>query len=326
MVAAMCPRCDGAVALHEGRPIITPAGAIELWHRACWSVRDVPLRAAAPVEPPRPSLTPRTVRWIAAGIAASSLVAIGLAQWSWAEVAPPPASALANVELRSPELIREHSAEAAREVAPARELTVETALEAKYEVPTDENGARLDEQFPTLRAWTHPVTGSAELMPPAASRHFGAERVGIERPECGAGHCGVDLDGPRGRPIVAVAAGVVVRVERSELGLDHRSGRYVRIEHGDGTLTAYMHMDDVADELQVGTRVDAGQYVGTLGATAVYSAPPHLHFSLEVPNHPGAHGDNTDTHYVDPAPFLVRSSIARAPHAVRIARAAKPAS
>src|SRR5262249_27176939 len=100
---------------------------------------------------------------------------------------------------------------------------------------------------------------------------------------------------------------------RSELGLDGRSGRYVRIEHDDGTLTAYMHLDAIAEDLQVGDHVDGGQYIGTLGATAVYSAPPHLHFTLEVPNHPGAHGDNTDTHFVDPAPFLVRAAIAPTP-------------
>src|SRR5262249_48911449 len=154
----------------------------------------------------------------------------------------------------------------------------------------------------------HPVTGAVELMPEQASRHFGARRDGIERRECGEGHCGVDLDGPRGRPIVAVAAATVVRIELSELGLDGRSGRYVRLEHDDGTLTPYMPLDDVAD-LRIGERVAAGQYLGTLGATAVFSAPPHLHFALEVPDHPGVDGDNTDTHFVDPAPFLVRATV-----------------
>jgi murein DD-endopeptidase MepM/ murein hydrolase activator NlpD len=130
------------------------------------------------------------------------------------------------------------------------------------------------------------------------------------RTECGAGHCGIDLDGPRGRPLVAVADGIVVRVELHELGLDGRSGRYVRIEHDDGTLTSYMHLDDVAP-LQPGDRILAGQYLGTLGASGVYDAVAHLHFSLEVPNHPGhgPHGDTTDTHYVDPAPYLVRATI-----------------
>src|SRR5262249_33762651 len=167
--------------------------------------------------------------------------------------------------------------------------------------------------FPSLVDWTHPVTGTTERVPEQASRLFGAERQGIERPECGSGHCGIDLDGPRGRPVVAVSDAVVVRVERHELALDGRSGCYVRIEHDDGTLTAYMHLDDIADGLEVGDHVDGGQYIGTLGATAVYAAAPHLHFSLEVPNHPGKHGDNTDTHYVNPAPYLVRASVVSVP-------------
>ena len=181
------------------------------------------------------------------------------------------------------------------------------SLDLRWPIPVVD-GQRLDDQFPALVDWIHPVTGSDEHMPEQPSRHFGAERKGVERLECGAGHCGVDLDGPRGRPIVAVANGTVVRVELSELGLDGRSGRYVRIEHDDGTLTAYMHMDDVAD-VRVGQRVTAGQYVGTLGASAVYESAPHLHFSLEAPRHPGSHGDNTDTYYVNPAPFLVRATV-----------------
>ncbi len=158
------------------------------------------------------------------------------------------------------------------------------------------------------------MSDSRELVPEQQSRWFGAERSGVERPECGAGHCGIDLDGPRGQPVVSVADGTVVRVEHHELGLDGRSGRYVRIEHDDGTITAYMHLDDIAPGLEVRDHVEAGQYIGTLGATAVYEAAPHLHFSLEVPLHPGEHhGDHAYTHYVDPAAFLARSAIVPAP-------------
>ena len=87
----------------------------------------------------------------------------------------------------------------------------------------------------------------------------------------------------------------------------------MRIEHTDGTLTAYMHLDTIADGLEVGDQVVAGQYLGTLGATACYRAAAHLHFSLELPNHPGRHGDNTDTRYIDPAPFLVRARVVAVP-------------
>jgi murein DD-endopeptidase MepM/ murein hydrolase activator NlpD len=302
------------VALHEGRPFVTAFNVVELWHRDCFDDRDVLVTRSTPLDFLPTPPTPRLIRVLGGAVAGSMLVAIVLGQWTWGEMAPPPAASLANVELAAPaEPVVLRTIDTTHERVPARLVTVENQIEARYEVPL-RDGMRLDEMFPTLRAWTHPVTGSPELMPEQASRHFGARREGIERPECGEGHCGVDLDGPRGRPLVAVAAGTVVRVERSELGLDGRSGRYVRIEHDDGTLTAYMHMDDVAD-VRVGDRVAAGQYVGTLGATAVFASAPHLHFSLEVPAHPGLHGDNVDTHYVDPAPFLVRATIAPS-HAV----------
>lgn len=298
--------------MHEGRPFVNVAGAVELWHRDCFDDRDLLITRSTPVDFLPTPPTPRLVRVLGGAVVGSMLVAIVVGQWTWGEMAPPLPASLANVEVAPPaEPVRLRVEDTAHERVPPRLVTVETELEARYEVPV-RAGVRLDEMFPTLRAWTHPVTGAGELMPEQSSRHFGAHREGIDRPECGEGHCGIDLDGPRGQPIVAVAAGTVVRVELSELGLDGRSGRYVRIEHDDGTLTAYMHMDDVAD-VHVGQRVAAGQYLGTLGATAVFSSAPHLHFSLEIPAHPGQHGDTTDTHYVDPAPFLVRSTIAAPP-------------
>ncbi len=305
----MCPRCGKPVALHEGRPFVTAFNVVELWHRDCFDDRDVLVTRSTPLDFLPTPPTPRLVRVLGGAVVGSMLVAIVLGQWTWGEMAPPPAALVVNVEPAAPvESVALRVVDTAHEPIPARIVTVETKLEARYAVPV-RDGMRLDELFPSLRAWTHPVTNSPELMPEQPSRHFGAHREGIDRPECGEGHCGIDLDGPRGRPVVAVAGGTVVRVELSKLGLDGRSGRYVRIEHDDGTLTAYMHMDDVAD-VHVGDRVAAGQYVGTLGATAVFESVPHLHFSLEVPAHPGLHGDNTDTHYVDPAPFLVRSTIA----------------
>ena len=294
-----------AVALHDGRPNVTPAGAVELWHRDCWN-RPVELVALPAALPPPSSRAPRIV-W--AAIAGSAMIAIGVSHFAFAEVVPPPpVASIATFDIAhtepAPITVEAH------EVVPPKPTHVTTPLEDHYQMPTYD-GVPFDEKYPSLHNWIHPVTASKELMPELRARHFGAERVGVERAECGAGHCGVDLDGPEGRPLVAVADGTIVRVERSELGLDHLSGRYVRIEHDDGALTAYMHMDDVAEELQVGDRVLAGQYIGTLGATAVYESVPHCHFSLEIPNRAGKHGDHTDTRYIDPAPFLVRSTIVK---------------
>jgi murein DD-endopeptidase MepM/ murein hydrolase activator NlpD len=297
-MGATCPKCASPVALHEGKPNVTALG-VELWHSTCWAVRH-----ARPVEEVA-IVAPRSVAaWRYATLGAAAVLALAFAIKP-AKATPASAAALVVAQCDDEALATPFHTTAHVDAPPQ-------LREPSYPVPVVD-GVALDEAYPSLLDWVHPVTGTSEKVPAQASRHFGAERKGIERSECGAGHCGVDLDGPRGRPIVSVSDGIVVRVERSELGLDGKSGRYVRIEHDDGTLTAYMHLDDIADGLEVGDHVDGGQYIGTLGATAVYGSVPHLHFSLEVPNLTGTHGDNTNTHYVDPAPFLARAGVSAVP-------------
>ena len=309
MQHAGCPRCGCAVSLHDGRPFVTGSGAVELWHRTCFEVRDQPIVVTPTLEPPpvryarASTVVPSRARLV--GVT-SAIAFVGVAFVGWA-TAGTPSAAVVNIDVAVQEATTIRGATATHEIVPPRVVHTEGFL-----IPTID-AVPLDRIYPSLRGWIHPVSAASERVPELRSRRFGSTRIGIERSECGAGHCGIDLDGPRGRPIVSVAAGTVVRVEHSELGADGKSGRYVRIEHDDGTLTAYMHLDDVADELKPGDRVDAGQYLGTLGATAVYSAPPHLHFSLEIPDHPGLRGDHTDTEYVDPAPFLARARISPMP-------------
>jgi murein DD-endopeptidase MepM/ murein hydrolase activator NlpD len=160
-----------------------------------------------------------------------------------------------------------------------------------------ERSEPLEERLPTLADWVFPVLGSDEPFPLKPTRRFGAGRDGRLVAECGGGHCGVDLDGPRGTPVVAVAWGVVTRVEHRS---DRRSGKYVRIEHPDSVYTAYMHLDEIADGLRVGDEIDAGDVVGTLGRTGIKHSAPHLHFGLAVPS------GNKLVH-IDPAPFLSRA-------------------
>ncbi len=147
--------------------------------------------------------------------------------------------------------------------------------------------------------WVHPVAAAFEVVPKTHGRRFGAERPGNRPSECGLGHCGLDLGGPRGTPIVAVLPGVVLRVEFSS---ERRSGRYVAIEHDDGSRTSYMHLDRISPDLNKGQRVMAGHMLGTLGKTGIHHSDPHLHFSLEVPQ---------DKHllYVDPTALLEDSVI-----------------
>jgi murein DD-endopeptidase MepM/ murein hydrolase activator NlpD len=309
MVVAACPRCASAVTLLQGRVVVASDGTVVMWHRPCWDARDIPRVpvAAYALLPERPR---RAMKYVATAIVASSLASLGMASWTWKEMATP-AAELAAVDISEPEPVRMHEFGAAREELPQRPVGPETSLEAWTPIP-DENGRPVDELYPSLRAWIHPVTASAELVPAEKVRQFGEPRAGIDdpRPDCGAGHCGIDLDGPEGRPIVAVTDGVIVWVERHELGLDGKSGRFVRIRHTDGTLTSYMHLDMVADGLEAGDHVVGGEFIGTLGSTACYEAPAHLHFSVELPVHASS---DLETKYIDPAPFLARATIIPAP-------------
>jgi murein DD-endopeptidase MepM/ murein hydrolase activator NlpD len=318
MVVAVCPRCTSVVELHEGRPFVTAHGTVELWHRACWDVRDVPLVVATAEPAPivsAPIARRRSPRLVAVGgvLAGSAVLAIVIAQQAAAR--SDLASSMVNVELSGierPSLVR--SASASNEVVPPKPART-LDLEDQFPVPHDDHDVPLDEKYPTLRGWLHPITGASQHFPWSPGRHFGAPRNGVERAECGEGHCGVDLDGPHGRALVAVAAGVIVRVERREQGGDGRSGRYIRMQHEDGTLTSYMHMDEIDAALQTGDRVEQGQYLGTLGATGVSRSAPHLHFSLEVPRSAALRGDLafSATQFIDPAPYLLRATIAEAP-------------
>lgn len=321
MTSVPCPRCKEPVGLHEGRPHIGANGAVSLYCGGCEplhegepaSIEAAPAPLEQLAEPPKSRVRP--VRWLVAPVAMSLAGAMYLSSWAMAGsgaaasaafgmVAQPTVSAEIDVPLA-----REPSASVAPDTTPTAPIAAAAAsLAARWPMPVWD-GVPLDEVYPSLRGWVHPVTNAKEIVPESGGRKFGALREGILRPECGSGHCGVDLDGPRGQPMVSVAAGRVVRIEYSEMGRDGRSGRYVRIEHEDGTLTAYMHLDVIAPDLSVGDRVDAGQYIGTLGASGILASAPHCHFTLELPLSNDFHGDHTQTRYIDPSPFLARSRV-----------------
>ncbi len=85
-------------------------------------------------------------------------------------------------------------------------------------------------------------------------------------------HAGVDLSAPMGTPILASADGVVSKVEQGA-----RMGKYVSVQHRDGTESSYGHMS--AQTVRVGQNVHQGQKLGEVGSTG-RSTGPHLHYAL----------------------------------------------
>ncbi|MFN4194944.1 MAG: M23 family metallopeptidase [Thermosynechococcus sp.] len=91
-------------------------------------------------------------------------------------------------------------------------------------------------------------------------------------------HRGLDYAGPKGSAVVAAQRGRVALVGRESQGfLIH--GNTVGIDHGQGVLTIYLHLDQI--RVQEGQMVEAGQVIGTVGNTGA-STGPHLHWGLYV--------------------------------------------
>jgi murein DD-endopeptidase MepM/ murein hydrolase activator NlpD len=91
-------------------------------------------------------------------------------------------------------------------------------------------------------------------------------------------HKGVDYAGATGSPIVAPAAGKVRLVGKESEGF-HVHGNVIGIDHGQGVLSIFMHLQDI--NVVDGEMVKAGQKIGTVGATGA-STGPHLHWGLYV--------------------------------------------
>ncbi|MEU4467419.1 M23 family metallopeptidase [Streptomyces sp. NPDC024017] len=103
-------------------------------------------------------------------------------------------------------------------------------------------------------------------------------------------HTGVDYRTPRHTPVLAAAAGVVVK----SVDLTVSYGRYVIIAHSGGVFTLYAHLDK--RQARVGDRVAAGQQIGLSGSTGK-SSGPHLHFEVRK-------GRNSSGATVNPVPLL----------------------
>jgi murein DD-endopeptidase MepM/ murein hydrolase activator NlpD len=85
-------------------------------------------------------------------------------------------------------------------------------------------------------------------------------------------HRGVDIMAAEGTPIYAAAPGVVITS-----GREPRYGLVVKIEHEGGFVTVYAH--NIANSVEVGMRVAAGQEVANVGRSG-RATNPHVHFEI----------------------------------------------
>jgi murein DD-endopeptidase MepM/ murein hydrolase activator NlpD len=110
----------------------------------------------------------------------------------------------------------------------------------------------------------------------------------------GGSHYGIDIwraDAAPGHPLVACVDGVLIAQEI----LSGRQGNSWVIQGDDGVAYRYHHIDEFADELELGDVVKKGQVIATMGETGNAGAP-HLHFEVRLGKHNGP--------AVDPVPLF----------------------
>ena len=88
-------------------------------------------------------------------------------------------------------------------------------------------------------------------------------------------HHGVDYAAPTGTPVYAIGSGKVIAKAYQKGG----GGNYVKIKHGNGYVTTYMHLSRFAKGLKVGDYVKQKQVIGYVGSTGI-STGPHLDFRV----------------------------------------------
>lgn len=85
-------------------------------------------------------------------------------------------------------------------------------------------------------------------------------------------HTGIDIAGSPGSAVIAAFEGKVIKSY-----LSSTYGNAILIEHPNGYVTVYAHLDKrLAEE---GSRVEKGEKIGTMGNTG-YSTGVHLHFEM----------------------------------------------
>jgi hypothetical protein len=149
---------------------------------------------------------------------------------------------------------------------------------AYYEGCTNGSGAHLDNRIAYAYEYYEQLmtASSVSLIWPTDSTEISSYYGLRELPE-GVGstdHKGIDIAAAEGTNIYAAASGTVTIA-----GYSDSAGNWIRIDHGNGTCTTYMHCS--ALYVSVGDTVTQGQTIAAVGSTG-HSTGAHLDFRVLI--------------------------------------------
>lgn len=131
------------------------------------------------------------------------------------------------------------------------------------------------ETIQTYDHWQHQAIDSAILHLPVNGRKsspFGLTRIMNKIPLNP--HSGLDIAAPKGTLVSVAKAGTVINI-----GEYFYSGKIVFVDHGQGFITSYCHLDTIL--VKQGQELKAGATLGTIGNTG-RATGPHLHWSVSL--------------------------------------------
>ena len=134
------------------------------------------------------------------------------------------------------------------------------------------NAARPPEPATGPPAAPRPPAAAGPLRPGGVVAPTTGRITSTFGPRWGSIHYGLDIANRIGTPVVSVMDGRVISA-----GSASGFGLWVRVLHGDGTITVYGHVDRYL--VSVGERVTGGEQIATIGNRGE-STGPHLHFEV----------------------------------------------
>lgn len=141
------------------------------------------------------------------------------------------------------------------------------------EKPEDTTPEPTPEKKPEKKSFLSPVSGSVSkghsLTVPVFSSTLDEWRV----------HSGIDISCNEGAAVFAAFDGTVSKVYTDPL-----LGCSVIIDHGHGVQSIYSNLENDSTLIKAGTKVTAGQAIGTVGDSSIseLAEEPHLHFEVSV--------------------------------------------